>query len=231
MAPIDIRRRVKLSLKLSTLDGTAFSAMMGLTQNYLTPFAIALKATTLQIGLLSSFPNLLMAVSQLVAPNLSEKAGSRKGFILPVVLVHALLWLPILLVPYLFTESRVAWLIFFVALSAIAGSMANPAWGSMMADLVPRQIRGRYFSFRGRILGFTTLVFSFIGAAVLQRFTDNIFLGFAIIFGGALVFRLVSLYFLKAMYEPGQVMSLENSRSLGFIISRMGTSNLGRFTT
>jgi MFS family permease len=230
MAPINLRRQVKRSLKLSTLDGIAFSAMAGLTQNYITPFALALKATTTQIGFLASVPNLSMALSQLAAPNLSEKAGSRKGLILPVVFTHALLWLPILLIPYLFPESKVWWLIILFTLSVVFGSLASPAWGSMMADLVPMELRGRYFSFRGRIMGFVTLAFSFIGGAILQVFTDNGFLGFTLIFGGAIASRLLSFYFLSKMYEPSLSGSGEKNKSLLDIVRHMGSSNLGRFT-
>ena len=44
--------------------GPPFSAMLGLTQSYIAPFALSLKATTAQIGLLTSIPSLMMAVSQ-----------------------------------------------------------------------------------------------------------------------------------------------------------------------
>src|SRR4030042_4859067 len=132
-----LRRRVKNSLRLATYDGAAFSAMAGLTQNFITPFALALKATTAQIGMLASIPSLMMAISQLAAPSLTDKVGSRKGMILPAVFIHALLWIPLLLVPYLFPAPKIWWLIVFVIISAVFGSVANPAWGSMMADLVP----------------------------------------------------------------------------------------------
>lgn len=142
--------------------------MLGLTQDYIVPFALALKATTAQIGLLSSVPNLTMALFQLTAPHLAERAGSRKGLILPVVFLHALMWLPILLVPYLFPDQKIWWLIGFFTLSTVFGALGNPAWGSMMAELVPEGTRGRYFGFRGRICGLVTLVFFFIGGAILH---------------------------------------------------------------
>jgi len=65
------RLRVKKSLKFSVLDGAAWAAMFGLTQNYITPFALALKATTVQIGLLSSLPNFATALFPRAAPFLS----------------------------------------------------------------------------------------------------------------------------------------------------------------
>ena len=122
--------------------------MAGLTGNYITPFALALKATTAQIGLLTSVPSLLMSLAQLSAPRLSEKAGSRKALVLPTVFLHALMWLPVFLVPYLVPNGKVWWLVTFVSVSSVLGTMANPAWGSMMADLVPLRIRGRYFAAR-----------------------------------------------------------------------------------
>ena len=39
-------RQVNKSLKYSIVDGSAHSAMLGLTQDYIVPLALALKATT-----------------------------------------------------------------------------------------------------------------------------------------------------------------------------------------
>jgi hypothetical protein len=76
--------QVRKSLKYSILDGSAFSAMLGLTQDYIVPFALALKATAFQIGLLSCVPNLTMALSQLTTPRLAERAGSSSLISSPV---------------------------------------------------------------------------------------------------------------------------------------------------
>lgn len=223
-------QRVNKSLQYSVLDGSAFSAMAGLTGNYITPFALALKATTAQIGLLTSVPSLLMSLAQLSAPRLSEKAGSRKGLVLPTVFLHALMWLPVFLVPYLVPNGKVWWLIAFVSVSTVLGAMANPAWGSMMADLVPQRIRGRYFAARGRIASLVALVFMFLAGGILQLAGPNVFLGFAILFGGAVVFRLLSFYFLTRMWEPPAVRTDGSSGRLGELVKGLGSSNLGRFT-
>jgi MFS family permease len=220
---------VKKSLKYSILDGSAYSAMLGLTQDYIVPFALALRATIVQIGLLSSIPNVAMALSQLTAPHLAERASSRKGLIVPVVLTHALMWLPILLVPYVFPGQRIWWLIGFFTLSTVFGSLGNPAWASMMADLVPEGMRGKYFGFRGRICGLAALTFSFIGVAILHFSTADIFLGFSVIFGGAMLFRLVSWYFLSRMYEPPLLNMKAQHHKLTDIARNLGSSNLGRF--
>jgi MFS family permease len=225
------KHNVRKSLKFSVLDASAYAVMLGLTQNYVTPLALELKATTGQVGLLSSMPSLMMALSQLIAPNLSERAGSRKGFILPVVFGHALLFIPILLVHYVFHDSPVWWLIGFVTISSVLGSLANPAWGSMMADLVPQRLRGRYFGSRGRIAGFITLVFFFIAGVILQYYNNkDIFTGYSILFGGATLFRLLSGYFLSRQYEPVEAEKKEDSPGLVQLIKTLGSSNLGKFT-
>ncbi len=223
------KRSVRRSLRFSVADGAAYAGMLGLTQSYLTPFALALGASTVQIGLLTSVPNFSMALSQLAAPGLCELTGSRKRFILPVVFLHALTWLPVLLIPYLFHQSPVAWLVGFMTLNMVLGSLANPAWGSLMADLVPTGIRGRYFSMRGRIGGFITLIASFVGGGILQFYTRNAFTGFAILFAGAAALRLVSLYYLSHMHEPMTVTVPGERHGYVALGKELRRSNLGRF--
>jgi MFS family permease len=221
---------VEKSLKYSVADGSAHAAMLGLTESYIVPFALALRATTAHVGLLVSIPHLIMALSQLTTPGMVARASSRKAFILPVVLVHALLWLPILLIPYIFPGDKIWWLIGLITLSAVFGSLGNPAWGSIMADLVPEGQRGRYFGLRGRVCGFVALVFSFVAGAVLQQVTGNPFLGFSAIFGGAMLFRLVSWYFISRMHEPSITRVKKDHVRLITIVRKLRTSNLGRFT-
>lgn len=224
------RIKVRKSLKLAIFDGAVSFAMMGLTQNYITPFALALKATTVQIGLLNSLPSFVTAFSQLASPSLVNRAGARKRVILPMVLVHAVLWLPVFLVPYLLPASGIWWLIGLFTISGVFGALANPPWGSMMADLVPEEVRGRYFSFRGRINTFTGLIFSIIGGVLLQIFTHNVFIGFAFIFVGAMVFRLLSFNFLSRMYDPPLTRENSQAESLLHMIRYLRNSNFGRFT-
>ncbi|HSW57276.1 MAG TPA: MFS transporter [Dehalococcoidales bacterium] len=222
--------KVKNSLKYSVLDGAAFSVMQGFTLNYITPFAIELKATTTQIGYLSSIPSLLMALFQLLTPRLSTQAGSRKGLILPVVFVHALMFIPLALLPFIFPEPKIIWLIALVTLSTVLGALPNPAWGSMMADLVPATLRGRYFGFRGRVLIFIVLISSLAAGGILEVMKSrDVFAGFAILFGTAAVFRLVSWYFLYKQYEPPVVQEKVDSPGIWKIVKELRSTNLGKF--
>lgn len=46
---------------------------------------------------------------------------------------------PIQPIPYLFPGEKIWWLIGLLTLSTVLGSLVNPAWGSMMAYLVPKK--------------------------------------------------------------------------------------------
>jgi MFS family permease len=145
-------------------------------------------------------------------------------------LLHALMWLPILLIPYIFHDHLVISLIVFLAMGTIFDSISNPVWGSMMADLVPSESRGRFFGIRNRIAGLISMVFSYVAGGILQLLTGNINLGFLIVFAAAVVFRLVSVYFLYRMYEPSPPTISTQHASLWGISRRMYSSNIGRFT-
>ena len=165
----------------------AASAAGGLTTNYITPYALTMQATTQQIGFLTSIPNFATMLALLWTPLLAERARSRKAFIIPIDLFLYLLWLPILLVPFLFHTGQVWWLIVLVTLSTVAGNIIGAPWSAMMADLVPPEIRGSYFGLRNGIGNLVTLIFSFVAGGLLQILTGNTRLAFAIIFAGALV--------------------------------------------
>ena len=230
MSAHQTRLKVRKTLRLNIFDGASVFAMAGLTQNFVTPFALALKATTAQIGLLNSFPGFASALSQLGTPALVRRAGNRKNVITAAVLVQALMWLPMFLLPYLLGSSGVWWLIGLFTIGGMFGALSNAPWSSMMADIVHEDVRGRYFSFRGRINTFTFLAFSLVAGFLLQSLSHNVFLGFALLFGGAMVFRLLSFNFLARMYEPPMIPEKPGTPGLLDMLRTFRTSNLGRFT-
>ena len=196
----------------------------------MTPFALTMQATTQQIGYLSSLPNFAIMLMSLFAPMISERLGNRKNFIVSNVLVMGLLWLPILVIPFVFRTNQVWWLIVFFTLITAVSGMVGPTWSWMMADLTPPELRGSYFGLRSFVGGLVTLVFSFIAAGLLQLFTGNTRLAFIIIFLGAMIGRLISVFFLARMYDPHPVLP-ENPRkeSIPQIVRGLFSTNIGRF--
>jgi MFS family permease len=189
-----------------------------------------MQATTQQIGYLSSLPNFAIMLMSLLAPMISERVGNRKNFILSTVLVMALLWLPILAIPYIIHTNQVWWLIVFFTLITAATGIVGPAWSGMMADLTPPGLRGSYFGLRSFVGGLVTLVFSFVAAGLLQLFTGNTRLAFTIIFIGAMIGRLISIFFLSRMYDPHPLLPANpRKESIPQIIRGLFSTNIGRF--
>lgn len=224
---IEKRRR---TLRLGVLSGVGWAGMAGLTQNYITPFALELKASAFQIGLLTSVPNITMALSQLFTPNLTQRMGSRKRTTLMAIFIDALTWLPIMLIPFIFKQQAVWFLLMFFAIKGIGGNLGSPAWSSMMAELVPQGVRGRYFSWRGTLVNGAMLIFSFIAMGIMEYFkTRDIFVGFSILFGGAALFRLLSAVLFSRMYEPPMSRE-EKAGSIWRTVLLLGSTDFGRFT-
>jgi MFS family permease len=220
---------VRKSLKSSVLDGASYSSMIGLTQNYTTPYALAMNASTTQVGFLTGFPNIFMVLTQLISPTLAERVGSRKQFILAVGFMHGLMWLPIILIPYLFPVHAVWYLILCIAMLTAFDAMGNAPWNSWMADLVPLEVRGRYFSSRSRICNLVALILSFVGGGILQIFSKNGFTGFTIILIGAMFSRWLSVYYLAQMSEPALAVSKTQPLSIWKLSRTIGNTNIGKF--
>src|SRR3989338_7979293 len=101
--------RKKKSLKYSIYDGAAFAIMDGMTASFLTPFAIALNASVNLIAALSYVPQLVGAFVQLFAAKVVETFMDRRKILVISSFVHAILWIPLLLIPY--TTPDLKWLL------------------------------------------------------------------------------------------------------------------------
>ena len=207
------KKQVNKALKNSIKDGSAYSAMDGITSTYSTPFALALGASNAEIGILSSVPNLFITLSQPFTGKYIEKR-SRKAVCQNLSLIQRLIWLPILLIPLFFLKEGVWLFIVLLTLSHFILSFANTAWSSWMGKLVPERVRGSYFGKRNTIQS----VFSFFTALLagwILGLTKSL-LGFSIIFFLAFIFGLISYFYLTKIPETSY--KLENKkRSLNIL--------------
>jgi len=220
----------KKSLNLSIVEASTWSVMYGFGETYITAFAVALKATSQQIGFLASFPRFLAALFQLHAAKVTDQSESRKKITIISVFLQALMFLPILLIPFLFDNNKIFVLTILFSLYWIFGQFAGPAWSSWMGDLVKEKERGSYFGKRNRIAGFVSFISVLIAGLTLQFFSNiSIFLGFGILFGVAVVARLFSVYFLTKIYEPPYKNSNEDQFSFAQYVKKLPNTNYGKF--
>ena len=78
------------------------AVMMGSGETYLGPFGIFLLASTLQVGLLASLPQLFGAVMQWVGALKMDRIQSRRRIIITGASTQALTLIPIALLPFIF---------------------------------------------------------------------------------------------------------------------------------
>jgi MFS family permease len=194
------------SLRASIRDGASNAVMMGAGETYFGPFGIFLRASTLQVGLLATLPQLFGAFMQLIGARAMPRFRSRRAVIVTGVLVQASVWMPIACLPFLFGNSpqSVSLLIALVVLYQGANGVVAPIWNSLIGDLVPPEIRGRFFGGRNRLTGMSSFT-----AMVLAGLTLHIFqsvrmpeVGYLIIFSAAFLARLNSARWLRRHDDP-----------------------------
>ena len=96
-----VAKKIERSLDLSVREGSLASVSTSLGLSYFSPFALAMKATASQVGILHAVVNLIPSLVQLKASALLEKF-SRKRVVLIGVMAQILLFIPMILTGVLF---------------------------------------------------------------------------------------------------------------------------------
>lgn len=220
------------SLQHSLKDAGAYAVMIGIGETYLSAFALFLKASTPQMGLLASLPSLLASLVQLLSAWLGRWTGQRKLIILTGVMIQTLAWLPLMILPMLFRDYAVPLMIACVVLYHCGAHLAAPQWSSLMGDIVPDRRRGRFFARRTGIVSIVTFVALMVGGLILQVSTEReaTLQGFIILFSIAMLARLTTFYHLSKMHDPsGQVAAMEVPVGQGWW-QRLRQSHFVRFS-
>ena len=224
----------KKTLTLSIKEGSAASVMAGAGDAYVAPFALSLGANNFQIGLLSSLPALFSPIAQIIGSRLME-TYSRKRIMSIGAFMQALMWLPVLVLGLIYWHGASSYipttLIIVYSIYAIFGATGGPAWFSLLGDIVPAKIRGKYFGKRNKICTAVALVATLLAAFVLDYFKTKgmVLLGFTAIFLTANISRMISAYLLSRHYDPA--FKLEEGYYFSFwqFIKKAPSNNFGRF--
>ncbi|MDI6850344.1 MAG: MFS transporter [bacterium] len=224
-------------LKISILEGVAYSIMEGMGLRYITPYALLLGADNKVIGFLTSIPQIASAFIQFLSLKILGEKISRKQLSFWGAFSQALTWIPIIslaLIYFVFNQrSATIAVILIIAYTFLvsAGSIFAPAWSSWMKDLVDEKSLGSYFGKRNRIVGFASLTSMLIAGFLLDLFKKvNPYIGFVVIFSIAMISRLTSAYLLKLQHEPPFKSHKSYYFTLWEFIKLMPHSNFGRFT-
>lgn len=208
-----IDQSIQKDVRLSILEGS-LSTVMGtfIGGAFLIGYALTLGADDFEIGLLASLP-LLANLIQIVGSLIIAKAGSRKKVCVLFLFLHRLMWTFIAVLPLFVFRDRLSevrvW-IFMILLTgaSICASITGIAWTSWIADLVPKGVRGRFFSRRNmfaQVVGMLTAVAAgqFIDQWQARFDTDHLHsYGFMILFVIGIAFGLAGIFLFRKIKEP-----------------------------
>jgi MFS family permease len=224
------KRRIYKTLRYSFWDGIFAAIQSGVVDQFATPLALFLGANNFAIGFLGFVRNALVSIVQVFSADLTLWIKSRKKLITTCVFLTATLWFPSYFIPYFMPYHRVLTFIILFSLASSFNMLANPAWGSLMTEYIPYSKRGKYFGWRGTVLGWAYTVSVIVAGVILYYFRPvSLFWGFAILMLIAAVSRYISWFFVTLMYEPRWQSKEAAYFSLWDFIRQFRHSNFARF--
>lgn len=211
-------------MRLSLAEALFYALMVGAGEVYFLADAVRLGATALEQALVITVPLCVGPIGPLASLAILGRFRRRKSVVVGAVAAQALVLFSIVISDAQ-GQLTPALLIGFASAYQVFAQAAGTAWASWYGDLVPARIRGRYFATRNRIAQVATSASLVVAGLVLQRLEPGAAgvvaagaggLGYAIIFGAAGVFRLVSAGLLAASPEPTVELLGNRRESLAF---------------
>lgn len=220
---------LKRDLRMSIGDGSAYGLMIGVGETYLQAFVLAIGMGEVFAALIAALPQLLGSLLQLISPWAIRTLRSHKKWVVLCAALQGFCFLPLMVAAIAGAISQTAVLMiasFYWAMSLATG----PAWNTWQGTIIPRHIRAKFFARRSKLSQFTSLVGFLAGGFALQygKASGNAVPVFAILFGTALVCRMISTICLALQSEPFPIPSEMRFLTLGEQWHRFSRGTSGR---
>jgi MFS family permease len=211
-------------MRLSLADALFYALMVGAGEVYFLADAVRLGASSLEQALVITLPLCVGTLGPLLSLGLLGRFHRRKAVVVSAAIMQALVLFTIVLSDGTGTLSPPV-LIALASGYQVFAQAAGTAWASWYGDLVPARLRGRYFATRNRIAQVATSGSLIVAGLLLQRLEPGSAgavapgaggLGYAIIFGAAGLFRLVSAVLLALSPEPSAQLLSNRHETLSF---------------
>ena len=209
------------NLRTANLD-MAFASAFGtlVTGAFLVGLIKYLGGSDLWIGVLSAIPS-VFGILQIPGAIWGRSKRSYKAFILPGGLLWRLFYLPFIAIPFLPVDATVKLsLAMFCALASAASTfLVNPIYNDWLAEMVPPESRGSFFSRRNAIattVGGTTGI---LGGLLLDAFQrhGHYRAGFSTIFAVGSVCAGISFSFFLRMKDLERANPIRQSLTKGIL--------------
>ncbi len=167
----ELSQSVQKNLRWFWFDGAFALGIDSIVTTYLVLYAVALGASSAQIGLLGALSGLGGALALLPGALLVERIGRRKEITLAGGgAIGRIMILLLVLLPFgVKGEAAVYLFIGLVVIRETFGNLSLPAWTSLAADIVPLGQRGRYFASRNIAMTVTGMVTAFLAGVIINE--------------------------------------------------------------
>jgi MFS family permease/DNA-directed RNA polymerase subunit RPC12/RpoP len=219
----DISKSVSNSYKYTTFD----SLRKGFAERFIEAFASFLQATSFQFTLLVSLPQFVGGILQLFTTSLMKLFKSRKTLTIMFTFVQAFIWIPIFLLAFASGAWRFWVYLVLIIIYFVVTLLENPLWNSWLMDLIPMEKRGRFFSFRSKILDIVTFLSFIAGGFILNKARlsgNSLEWAFAGLFIVAIVSTLIGIRYLSNIYEPKYTIFKPKTSLQNFILGLRSSS-------
>ena len=187
--------------KILLSNGALWAIYDGLTTSFLIAYAVFLGASNTIIGLLGAIPFLGAIASELPGVALM-KHWRRRYIYVACTTLERLMWVFILGIPVLFKENPLLAFVVVYFITRMLGSLADPSWTSLAADVVPERVRGAYFSKRLMLVGLLGMIAFLAGGFILDLFPKESHAGFSVIFSVGIIFGLLATWIMMKTRGP-----------------------------
>jgi MFS family permease len=194
--------KVRRTMRFSTLEGAFVQSFLNWTTgSALIGYMLYLGASPFEISLVGSVP-LLAQITNPFAAYFAALFGRRKFLASVFSAFGRILWLFAAFLPQLGLPEaiRPMSLVLLVLVSSIFQSAAGTLWTAWMAEVVPQNVRGRYFGVRAGVVGVVGMLANLAAGWFLDLVAEP--LNFQIIMGVAVVSAVVGVVLYQFHYEP-----------------------------
>jgi MFS family permease len=208
-APIT-KEELEKSLHYSVVE-VAYAGILGNLAGgvILTGFLLALGASDVQIGIMGALP-FFAYLWMLHGSYLVERIRDRKRITLTAIWLARGIWPIVIVIPFLhfpgFDERRVTIVLLLYAVYNIFNAITGLAYTSWLVDLVPEDMRGRFFAKRNISLGITGMASAMLGGIFIDLWNKHIpnreMEAFAIAFAVASIAGFLSNHYLAKIAHP-----------------------------
>ena len=188
------------NIKINIYNGIAFSISINLVKPYFAKFAERLGGNDYHFALINSLPALLSVFAFLPGALLIESAKSKTKVTAKFLLIQKLIYLLIVIVPFLSTVNKPLLFVLLIGFMNFPGSIAIMGYQSSMGDIFNPHNRGRAMSLRNRYSDASRLIISFISGQALTLIPKNdeeTIIMYQIFFFIAFLFGIIELIMLR----------------------------------